>query len=131
MCWRKICVEYCDGVSSPALVVNTGWIQMLLYVLVPLFLVPLRSAEKLRKCRDTDMNCANWVRSLVQSCCFGPLFTRDGVRLGIQATDSQIASNRSSCDSMGLVMEHCARMCQTCGEIVDPSENLTFQAALR
>ncbi|VDO66588.1 unnamed protein product [Haemonchus placei] len=31
-----------------------------------------------------------------------------------------IASNRSSCDESGLVMEHCPRMCQTCGEVVDP-----------
>uniref|UniRef100_A0A7I4Y9U9 ShKT domain-containing protein n=1 Tax=Haemonchus contortus TaxID=6289 RepID=A0A7I4Y9U9_HAECO len=54
-------------------------------------LVPVLMAVKPNKCRDTDMNCATW-----------------------------IASNRSSCDESGLVMEHCPRMCQTCGEVVDP-----------
>ncbi|KAK6039560.1 shTK domain protein [Cooperia oncophora] len=55
-------------------------------------------AVKLNKCRDTDMNCATW-----------------------------IATNRSSCDAeSGLVVEHCPRMCQTCGEVVEPSEKLVL-----
>ncbi|VDL78083.1 unnamed protein product [Nippostrongylus brasiliensis] len=64
--------------------------MIFLFVLLPI-LVPFAVTVKLSKCRDTDMNCATW-----------------------------IATNRSNCETLGLAMDHCPRMCQTCGDIIDP-----------
>ncbi|EYC43029.1 hypothetical protein Y032_0506g2682 [Ancylostoma ceylanicum] len=65
---------------------------MQLFLFLPVLLSLTTTAVKLNKCRNTDMNCAVW-----------------------------IASNRSTCDEPGLVMEHCPRMCQACGERIDPA----------